>query len=314
MRASPVSATTIPLSDIPLGKVVSVNGLKFIKIAENQYMAAEQTCMLSVFTPQQTMQGWTGCASLATPTFTAGIKSTYFTQGPTLVDARDCKKYEIRKFPDGKCWMVDNLRYGGQTDNCNGRTTFDGTANKSGSSWGYGDCRDPHQGGSAPCNTNTASGVPQCGYYYNWQAAMQASGAYYNVNYTTPSYPHQGICPTGWHVPAGWTTITASEFLKLHNAVGGGATDTSNSSTPYTAFWKPTSTTSVTTTDPWKGIYSGYSDSSGGLGNQSRLGYWWSSTEASPTGAYNLGVYTSSVNPQNGSNKNLGFTVRCVKN
>jgi uncharacterized protein (TIGR02145 family) len=303
--ANLVRTSTIPLSEIPLGKVVSVNGLKFIKIAENQYMAASA---------YGTMQGWDGCEVLATPTYTAGIKSTYFTQGPILMDARNGKKYEIRKFPDGKCWMVDNLRYDGQTDNCNGRTAFDGYTMEQTNRFGsgtYGDCRDPHVGGSAPCNTNTAAGVPQCGYYYNWQAVMQAASAYYNVSYAT-TYPHQGICPTGWHVPRGGVDDD-SEFVKLDKSVGGtGAI--APTGTNYTAFWKPTSPTAVTITDPWKGIYTGSCDGSGGLEGQSVGGVWWSSSEISLTGVYFLLVHTSFVFPQNNATKDNGFTVRCVKN
>jgi uncharacterized protein (TIGR02145 family) len=256
------------------------------------------------------MQGWDGCAALPTPTYTAGTKSTYFTQGLTLMDARDGKSYEIRKFPDGKCWMVDNLRYGGQTDNCSGRTAFSGNGSSSATNrFGtgtYGDCRDPHAGGSAPC----AAGGTQCGYYYNWQATMQAASAYYNVSYTT-TYPHQGICPTGWHVPRGGTDDN-SEFVKLDKSVGGTGAN-GQTSTNYTSFWKPTSTTSVTTSDPWKGIYSGSSGSSGGLSSQSSYGYWWSSTQVDATLAYYLFVHTSFVSPQGYSNKNGGFTVRCVQ-
>jgi hypothetical protein len=41
-----IHTTTIPLSQIPIGKVVSINGLNFIKIAENKYQAVcgQMTC------------------------------------------------------------------------------------------------------------------------------------------------------------------------------------------------------------------------------------------------------------------------------
>jgi hypothetical protein len=44
MWQNTAAAATIPLSQIPLGKVISVNGLKFIKINDNQYMAVEPFC------------------------------------------------------------------------------------------------------------------------------------------------------------------------------------------------------------------------------------------------------------------------------
>jgi uncharacterized protein (TIGR02145 family) len=310
---SRVVASTHPLYQICKGKVVSVNNQKFVKVTETQYMAVQPLCVGS-----GEMQTWNCCDSLVTPTYTAGDQATYFTQGPILTDARDGKSYEIRKFPDGKCWMVDNLRYGGTTDACNGKTAFSGngsaTATNQFGSGTYGDCRDPHQGGSAPC----ASGSTQCGYYYNWQAAMQLSSAYYNTNVTYPSSTPsttanyiQGICPTGWHLPSGGTTEVASEFVNLDKAVGGSGAN-SQTTTNYTAFWRPTSTTAITSTDPWKGIYSGYSYDSGGLNAQASAGYWWSSAGYNAPFAYLLRVYTD-VYPQHSSSKGYGFSVRCVK-
>jgi uncharacterized protein (TIGR02145 family) len=139
---------------------------------------------------------------------------------------------------------------------------------------------------------------------------MQAADAYYNVSYTTPSYPHQGICPDGWHVPRGGADDN-SEFVKLDKMVGGTGAN-GQTSTNYTTFWKPTAATVVTTSDPWKGIYSGYADSSEGLLNQSSFGYWWSSTESGAMYVYYLVVSASGVYPQNSYDKYYGFTVRCV--
>jgi uncharacterized protein (TIGR02145 family) len=310
-------AATISLSQIPVGKVVSVNGLKFVKIAGNQYLAAA---------PHATMQGWDGCAAIPTPTYTAGIKSTYFTQGPILMDARDGKKYEIRKFPDGKCWMVDNLAYGGTTtingnvEACAGKATFVGEGQATpyvswyqGSAQLYGDCRDPHVGGQAPC----APGGTQCGYYYNWQATMQLPSAYYGINVTypagTPSLTNyiQGICPDGWHVPSGGETDTVSEFVKLDKSVGGDGTN-GQTGDSYINFWKSSSTVAATTTDPWKGVYSGYYY--GGLAYQADQAVLWTSTQSGTISIYYV-IVGGSVHPQyNYIRKNLGFSIRCIKN
>jgi uncharacterized protein (TIGR02145 family) len=356
--SSPLHADTIPLTDLPIGQVISISGMSFVKVAENQFQALCgnlacgsvthcAACSLEAGNPcyacevgyklvdgeceavpvcdlgaTGTMQTWTGCAALATPAYTEGVKATYFTQGPCLTDERDGKNYEIRKFPDGKCWMVDNLAYGGTTDACSGKTAFAGagsaTASNTFGTGTYGDCRDPRVGASStgPCyNSN------QCGYHYNWQGAMQLASAY---NSTSVSYPSgtpsttnyiTGICPTGWHLPSGGTNITASEFQKLHNSVGGGATEDYNNGVPYTAFWKPTSTSTLTSSDPWKGLYSGLANSVGSLSLQGSVGYWWSSTESSAASAYLLDVSTSDVLPQsNYLGKGYGFSVRCVQN
>jgi uncharacterized protein (TIGR02145 family) len=244
---------------------------------------------------------------------TTTTKSQLFTQGPILMDARDGKKYEIRKFPDGKCWMVDNLRYGGTTDACSGKTTFSGNgaaaaSNRFGANT-YGDCRDAKIGAPSgtPCYNTTA-----CGYYYNWQAAMQASGAYYNVSYTTPSYPWQGICPDGWHLPRGGTD-DSSEFITLDKAVGGTGAN-SQTGANYVHFWKVTINNVITSTDPWKGVLAGASiNNSGGLIDQSLYGNWWSSTESSATNTYCLYIYSSNMHPQYNVNNNDGRSLRCIK-
>jgi len=47
-------------------------------------------------------------------TFTAG-QCNAMTPGDVtvLTDNRDGKLYRVRKMPDGKCWMLDNLAYTG---------------------------------------------------------------------------------------------------------------------------------------------------------------------------------------------------------
>jgi uncharacterized protein (TIGR02145 family) len=285
-------------------------------VCEIGYTLQDGACVVDA-APGTTMQNWTGCGALATPA------ALGFTQGPTLVDARDGKSYEIRKFADGKCWMVDNLRYGGSRDTCAGKATFVGNGALDPSQrFGnvtFGDCRDPAAPGNgvvaAPCLGTTA-----CGYMYNWQAAMQTVSAYHGNSFGAPTMPWRGICPTGWHLPWGGTDnddqlttyINDNEFSFLDRANGGTGTN-SQSGISYTGFWKPTSQTTVTASDPFKSLYSGYVVSAGALSNQGSNGYWWSSTQNGATYVYNLDVSTSFVNPRNYADKNYGCAVRCIQ-
>jgi uncharacterized protein (TIGR02145 family) len=50
----------------------------------------------------------------------------------TLRDARDNKSYRIKKMPDNKCWMIDNLAYVGGGTNTYGDTVTVGTAGADG--------------------------------------------------------------------------------------------------------------------------------------------------------------------------------------
>jgi uncharacterized protein (TIGR02145 family) len=232
------------------------------------------------------------------------------------MDARDGKKYEIRKFPDGKCWMVDNLAYGGtteangSTDYCAGKTsalTYGssssyGSANPNwfiGNNNLYGDCRDPAIGSAyAPCQNH------QCGYYYNWQAAMQAAGAYSGISFV-PTLPHQGICPQGWHLPSGYS----GEFAALISIVGGSWAASTNY---QTTFWQPSSTNAISSTDPWKCVLVGHCYNTGEFIDQA-VGSWWSTTDENGASAnWMLGTHQTNSNPPY-YYKNYGLSVRCIK-
>jgi uncharacterized protein (TIGR02145 family) len=232
--------------------------------------------------------------------------------------------------------MADNLRYGGSsvsggiTDYCatihtwptSGGTDYGyytasknlgwydaGTANTL-----YGNCRNPTLAGGSGTITTPCAGSTACGYYYNWQAAIQQPNCNYNnssCSYSTPTTTTnflQGICPAGWHLPAGGTTQAASEFVNLDYLNGGTGADRgcSGSDTPCN-FFRPGYA--------FKGLYFGNSDFSGIVGNQGYSGFWWSSTGySSETGAYFLGVDSTVVYPQFYAGKYNGFAVRCIKN
>ena len=267
-----------------VGSVVIIGGRTYVKITEtNLWMDANKWDALG----NTTMQGWDDCASLATPT------GTNFTQGPILTDVRDNKTYEIRKFTDGKCWMVDNLMYGGPVDLCSGKTTFAGhgsllPSDRFGAGT-FGDCRDPRVGGVDPCTMSTTS----CGYYYNWQAAMQHNSAYNGAAYVGSINGVRGLCPEGWRMPTGGA---GGDFANLHSIIG----------SPSANFWQLTS--------GWKGVYSGICSATGTLINQGGYGYWWSSTPINTEWVYGMhyGVNYVSINYNDGYKAN-GFAIRCLK-
>jgi uncharacterized protein (TIGR02145 family) len=364
-----IHTATVSLQQIPLGKVVSVNGMNFVKVAENKYQsvcgqmvcagvehcagcalsegnacnACESGYMLSndgrCLIDGGVMQTWNSCASLTTPIYTEGVKSTYFTQGPMLTDVRDGKSYEVRKFPDGKCWMVDNLKYGGTTtangniDACAGKTTFSGNGQATpyvswyqGATQLYGDCRDGAGGGPYRTDLGTGGivitdannvciGTGKCGYFYNWQAAIQLAAAYYGneVVYPsgTPSVTNhiQGICPDGWHLPSGGTTAADSEFVALDLAVGGTGAN-NQGGILFTNFWG-------NKTDGWKVFFSGYVLDSGynnvyDAANGERDA-WWSSTLTADAYVYRLIAHQNSGYLTRHVNKEpVGVSVRCV--
>ncbi|MFA5648142.1 MAG: PEGA domain-containing protein [Bacteroidales bacterium] len=121
------------------------------------------------------------------------------------------------------------------------------------------------------------------GVLYNWPAAMNA-------------------CPTGWHLPsdAEWTQLTdfvgSNHGIKLKdksgwNSNGNGTDDYGFSALP-----------------------GGTRYSSGYFLYIGNGGYWWSATEGTTYGAwYRLMSYSSSNVFRNDDSKELGFSVRCLR-
>ena len=189
----------------------------------------------------------TDCDNYATP------GALNFTPIGCLEDERDGKLYEVRKFADGKCWMVDNLAYGGATaqggsDACAQREEFisDGyyaPSNRFGAG-SYGDCRDPAKQGNSSYSNYCAG---RCGYLYNLAAALQLPSAIMgeNIVYPTGQAPTitsnsvRGLCPAGWHVPSGGESGSESEFIALDLANGGnGNPNSAEGRSLYQLFWQ----------------------------------------------------------------------------
>ncbi|MBR2741844.1 hypothetical protein IKD98_03800 [Candidatus Saccharibacteria bacterium] len=277
------------------------------------------------------LQGWTGCSSLASGAVTA------------LTDQRDNQTYAIAKLADGNCWMIENLRLENTgTDNANGSlaqgyggqfagladpenawanniTTVnslystdgsDSTINIGTSNAGYRFPRYNHDNTSSRASTPTANTVAMYSYgnYYTWAAAIADTTAYSSGDYNTTS-----ICPTGWKIPLGNASTGDIEqgasdaankvtgFSYLDRKMGG--TGQSQSTAADSLRWRKY---------PVNFVYSGYV-SSGSVSNRGSSGYYWSSTASSSSRAYYLLLDYSSVNPGTyNNNKHYGRTVRCV--
>ncbi len=287
------AAAGITVDEMPLGTVVVINGIKLVKITTtNKFMAIEP---FTDCNPATDMQCFDQCGNWVTPATGTmnysnanGLNASSKTE---LRDLRDGKTYEVRKFADGKCWMVNDLRYGGTADACLSRTAFGGNGsatltNRFGTGT-YGDCRnDP---GYAT-------------YLYNWQAAMQNSTAYYNATYSGPMQNVQGLCPNGWHVPTGGPT---GEQAALDKAIGGTGANGQSSGNSFT-FWRPGGN--------FLAIYTGYCGASGALDGQGGYTHYWSSSQLSAADAYAVFINNSYIYPQYSISKFYGFALRCVKN
>ena len=168
------------------------------------------------------------------------------------------------------------------------------------------------EGGSqTPCANSDAGGryvttadgeTQKNGTYFNFQAATVGAGGAMATDKTDSSYT---FCPLGWQMPysgtggdyydksRSWNHLFKSYGLHIGD---GTATD----ATKIKSY-------------PFSYVYSGtYRWNTGRLYYQSNVGYYWSSTVASSTNAYNLNTWSSVVRPAESNNKASGFAVRCV--
>ena len=127
---------------------------------------------------------WSGCSSLAKGSVTA------------LTDSRESgnpQTYAVAKLVDGKCWMIENMRYqgGGTSSNSWGTST-------SASYFNYTNM-DRSLTASPTDSNSTGAQWYSYGAYYSWPARTS-------------------VCPSGWSVPT--ANGSSTDFGYLYSLVG----------------------------------------------------------------------------------------------
>jgi uncharacterized protein (TIGR02145 family) len=230
-----------------------------------------------------------------------------------FMDIRDGHYYAVQKLADGKCWMLNNLAYGGNIDNngvefgtMNHYTSGNGTSGWTSSATSIAYYTDPYADSTAngggvtqysgtKCavsyrTTATSISYTECGFLYNWYAATAGTGtAGMSSGNATAS-----ICPVGWRLPTGGGS---GDFSALYTALGSNRNNL------------------VGTSSAWRGVYSGNFYPASGLAYQGGDGDYWSSTVYSAAYARALYFGSSVVSPgDSNGNKYNGSAVRCVAN
>ena len=213
-----------------------------------------------------------------------------------LIDERDGQFYKVVKI-GMQIWMADNLNYAAD------------------SSW---------------CYKKKSKNCDVYGRLYQWTAAMNVNTRYLNDSAgRIVNYPHQGICPNGWHIPADeeWKKLAdyardSSSFkskkgrssdygLALVSKEGwfdslgtyGGTDEFRFNILPAGKRWRQDE----------KRMFDFYE-----LGTNASF---WSTYEYSPYGAHHWDMYVGSkysvisgVFSYNGDFKENAYSVRCLKN
>lgn len=146
------------------------------------------------------------------------------------------------------------------------------------------------------CYENDPANCSKYGGLYTWSEAMK-----YNKKNGA-----QGICPDSWHIP------TRKEFNKLIKAVKNNNNAlTSESELVYT--WETIEGTKGTNTSGFSTLMSGISTFDGSFAFKGEYTEFRSSTEINSDQAYGLsiGIISSDISYPNA--KEIGFSIRCIK-
>jgi uncharacterized protein (TIGR02145 family) len=158
----------------------------------------------------------------------------------------------------------------------------------------------PHAKTDDEWNSAGFNQQPAWCYYGNDPANAAKYGKLYN--WYAVNDP-RGLAPEGWHVPSDdeWTVLT--------NALGG---DDAGTKMKSTNGWNEDG--NGTNTSGFSGLPGGNRFGSGSFGSLGKIGVWWSSPEYSTSNARCRSLFypIGSVS-RHDSNKDLGLSVRCLK-
>jgi len=165
------------------------------------------------------------------------------------------------------------------------------------------------------CYNNDPANCNKYGRLYYWATAMKLSDNCYTSTCSSQiTTKHQGICPSGWHIPsdADWNVL-----VKFVNPSCSDNTTCAGAGTKLKAreSWNSYSGVPSGTDDFGFAALPGGGGTSGsyfdGVGNG---GYWWSASENNANFAYyrRMGNYGEDVD-RYGSYKGYSLSVRCVE-
>lgn len=215
----------------------------------------------------------------------------------TLTDTRDGKTYKTVTIGT-QTWMAENLNYA-YTGVPYKYTYIDSSYTSDSTSWCYDD---------------SLANCTKYGRLYTWTAAMDSVGTWSTNGkgcgygkVCSPTYPVRGICPEGWHLP------DTTEWHTLFTAVGGKST--AGKMLKSTSGWYDKGgDDNGTDAYAFSALPAGYRYYDGYIYLEGSDADFWSSTEDDSSYAYRMNLYYGYDNANlNRKNKNLGFSVRCVK-
>ena len=213
------------------------------------------------------------------------------TTSGTFIDSRDGNEYNWVQIGN-QVWMAENLAYLPRVNR-----VAAGSEDAAGSYYyvyGYD--------GTNVTDAKATDNYTTYGVLYNWTAAMNGEAS----STTNPS-GIQGVCPAGWHLPsdAEWTELT--DYLGGTSVAGGKLKETG------TTHWASPNAGATNETG-FTALPGGLRYNNGSFYNIGNHGYWWSAAENYAVSAwYRYMYYNNSGVSRGNDNKELGFSVRCLR-
>jgi len=196
-----------------------------------------------------------------------------------FTDSRKSETYKVVKIGD-QIWMAENLR---ATDYSNGDEIADGT--------GVGDITEANDPKYWFPYNDDLDNVPTYGRLYTWYTLDDS----------------RNVCPSGWHVP------TNAEWSELVDHLGGEFIAGGKLKENGTLNWFSPNE-GATNESGFTALPGGMRGYGGPYGNLGYAGNWWSLTENTTIEAYSWGLsFNNESIYYGGSNKKVGFSIRCLK-
>ncbi|MDR0518068.1 MAG: fibrobacter succinogenes major paralogous domain-containing protein [Fibromonadaceae bacterium] len=201
-----------------------------------------------------------------------------------LEDSRDGNTYDAVLIGT-QVWMAENLNFNADGSKCGSTPSGSGTLS----------------------DANTIA-CDKYGRLYDWATAMGLEASCNSSDCSSQIQPkHQGVCPSGWHIPSG------AEWQALVDFAGGDGT--AGTKLKSTSGWNAHATYGDGTDDHgFSALPGGYGNSDGNFYNVGNDGYWWGASEYGGSNAYSRYMYYSNENAGwFGNYKSSLFSVRCLQ-
>jgi uncharacterized protein (TIGR02145 family) len=226
---------------------------------------------------------------------------------PTAIQDNQANWYCTAEFGTAGWWMTQNLR----STNNEAVTLVESSAQSTtGKHYHYPDL-----------NTTILEDHPEYGLLYNWAAATNRTEVTADEE-KVDNGPHQGICPSGWHVPTAleWGALRSvisadqNELYASFNSTGSDGTKMKSKTEVVDAQSNTNGESHTKDKNGFDGLLVGDANNNRAY-NYGLSAYFWTSSSRNGNNAYRLNLYRENNGGSiNTDGKTYMFSVRCKEN